>query len=120
MWKGETEDSWDLNEHRSPSISCCPMGDGCGVLYHPPAPPQAGIACEMFGCINFRRMPDEQWQTIFPFRKDQNYGIAWINMLFVFHELSLQCGAMLCSLSIKFSHISLLSFCSCPIAALEF
>lgn len=59
-------------------------------------------------------------QTVFPFRKDQNYGIAWINMLLVFHELSLQCGAMLCSLSIKFSHISLLSFCSCPIAALEF
>lgn len=34
-------------------------------------------------------------QIFFPFRKDQNYGIAWINMLLVFHELSLQGVVML-------------------------
>lgn len=32
-------------------------------------------------------------QIFFPFRKDQNYGIAWKNMLLVFHELPLQGGA---------------------------
>lgn len=47
-------------------------------------------------------------QNFFSFSKDQNDGIAWINMLLVFHELPLQGGMMLHSFFIKVSHIYLL------------
>lgn len=118
--KGESEDNWGLNEHRSPPTSSSPVGDGCDLPYHSSALPQVGIAYDMLSHISFRRMPDEQWADIFPIRKDQNYGIAWVNMLLVFHELPVQGGGMLHSLFIKFSHIFFLSFYSCPTDTLDF
>lgn len=50
-------------------------------------------------------------QIFFPFRKDQNYGIAWINMLLVFHELPLQ-GVVMLHIFLKSSLI----FPSCHFA----